>query len=360
MNTFENKPHIIGLNDKVLVTGSGGFVGQHVVNLLSEYGFKDIRALVRSTSGIHRLKFLQYTGEKPTIEVLQANLGSRRDCERAVEGVKVIYHLAAGADGKSYAGSFYKSVITTRNLIEAALQRNTLVRFVNIGSFASYSNRQMKRNALLDESCPIVSTNWPEINPYTFAKTEQDYLVIKYGRDENLPWVIMRLGAVYGPGVKEWITSRVGIDTFGFFLHLGGRNILPLTYVENCAESIILAGLKSGVEHHIFNIIDDDLPKSKDFLKLHKKNVKPFFSLNMPYRLFHFFSYLWESYSRFSNGQIPLAFNRHRADSMWKGNTYSNEMAKRLLGWKPRYSYKEATEKYFEFLRKRMVEEKAC
>lgn len=360
MDIMRDKANIIELNDKVLVTGSGGFIGQHVVRLLSEYGFKDIRALVRSTNSVHRLNFLQSTGKMPSVEILTANLGSRKDCERAVEGVKVIYHLAAGADGKSYAGSFFKSVITTRNLIEAALQRDKLVRFVNIGSIASYSNRAMKRNALLDERCPIISTGWPEINPYTFAKTEQDNIVMKYGSETNLPWVILRLGAVYGPGVKEWITSRVGIDTFGFFLHLGGGNILPLTYVENCAESIILAGLKSGVDHHIFNIIDDELPNSKDFIKLYKKNVKPFFSLNIPYRLFYFFSYLWESYSRFSNGQIPLAFNRHRADSMWKGNTYSNEMAKRLLGWKPRYSYGEATQKYFEFLRKRIAEEKAC
>lgn len=79
---------------------------------------------------------------------------------------------------------------------------------------------------------------------------------MKYGCEANLPWVILRLGAVYGPGAKEWITSRVGIDTFGFFLHLGGLSILPLTYVENCSESIILAGLKSGVEHHIINIFE--------------------------------------------------------------------------------------------------------
>lgn len=360
MNITDDKNHIIGRKDKILVTGAGGFIGQHLVRLLSEYGFKDIRALVRPTVGAHRFDFCPFPEKIPSTEIVPANLGCRRDCEKAVDGVKVIYHLAAGADGKSYAGSFTKSVITTRNLIEAALREGTLVRFVNVGSFASYSNRGMKRSALLDERCPVISTGWPEINPYSFAKTEQDNLVMRYGVEADLPWVILRLGAVYGPGVKEWITSRVGIDTFGFFLHLGGQNILPLTYVENCADSIILAGLKNGVANHIFNIIDDDLPKSNDFIKLYKDNVKPFFSLNIPYRLFYYLSYLWEFYSRYSNGQIPMAFNRHRADSMWKGNTYSNVMAKRLLGWKPRHSYKEATEKYFTFLRKRLAEEKAC
>ena len=35
-----------------------------------------------------------------------------------------------------------------------------------------------------------------------------------------------------------------GIDTFGVFLHLGGSNTIPFTYVDNCAEAIALAGLR--------------------------------------------------------------------------------------------------------------------
>lgn len=145
MNILKDKTHIIGINDKVLVTGSSGFIGQHVVLQLLESGFKDIRMLVRSATSLPLLSFMHNPGNRHFIDVLPANLGSRKDCERAVDGVKVIYHLAAGVDGKSYAGSFYKSVITTRNLIEATLQKKKLVRFVNIGSFSSYSNRRMKK-----------------------------------------------------------------------------------------------------------------------------------------------------------------------------------------------------------------------
>jgi len=359
MNTGDK--YIIGRSDKILVTGSGGFVGRHVVEKLMEYGFRDIRCMVRTTDGIPALMSLQSKGKNESLEVLAGNLCSRQVCERAVKDVKVVYHLAAGADGKCYAGGFLKSVISTRNLIEAALQGNTLVRFVNIGSFASYSNVHMKRGALLDESCPIVSTSSPGIYPYTFAKTEQDHLVMRYGTERDLPWVIPRLGAVYGPGNRgDSITSRVGINTFGFFMHLGNSNIIPLTYVENCAEAIILAGLKGGVEHQVFNIVDDELPKSKDYLRLYKKRVGSFFSMKIPYRLFYLFSYLWEKYSIYSKEQIPLmAFNRSRTSIMWKGNTYSNEKAKRLLGWTPRWTYSEATEKYFEFLRKSLTEKEA-
>ena len=67
-------------------------------------------------------------------------------------------------------------------------------------------------------------------------------MVIEYGQKFGIPYVIVRPGVVYGPG-KVNISNRVGIGTFGIFLHLGGSNEIPLTYVDNCAEAIALAGL---------------------------------------------------------------------------------------------------------------------
>ncbi len=65
---------------------------------------------------------------------------------------------------------------------------------------------------------------------------------MEYGEKRGLPYVIVRPGVVYGPGIKG-IHGRIGIDTFGPFLHLGGSNRIPLTYMDNCAEAIVLAGL---------------------------------------------------------------------------------------------------------------------
>ncbi len=86
-------------------------------------------------------------------------------------------------------------------------------------------------------------------------------------------YVVVRPGSVYGAG-KADITGRVGIGTFGFFLHLGGSNTIPFTYVDNCASAIVLAGLVEGVDGEVFNVLDDDLPSSRQFLRLYKKNVR--------------------------------------------------------------------------------------
>ena len=50
----------------------------------------------------------------------------------------------------------------------------------------------------------------------------------------------MRMESGWGSH-KEDIARWVGIGTFGVFLHLGGSNTIPFTYVDNCAEAIVLA-----------------------------------------------------------------------------------------------------------------------
>src|SRR5207302_3097537 len=123
-----------------------------------------------------------------------------------------------------------------------------------------------------------------------------------------IPYVIVRPGYVYGPG-NEPITSRVGIGTFGLFLHLGGSNSIPFTYVDNCADAIVLAGLKRGVEGEVFNVVDDDSPSSRAFLRLYKKKVGGFRSLYVPHAVSYALCFLWEKYAEWSEGQLPPAFN---------------------------------------------------
>src|SRR5205823_10642048 len=138
---------------------------------------------------------------------------ARDDCARAMKDVAVVFHLAAGRGEKSFPDSFMNSVVTTRNVLEAAVRYTCLKRFVSISSFAVYSNRHKPRGRLLDESCPIEPH--PELrgDPYCFGKVKQDAIVHDYGRRFGIPVVIVRPGYVYGPG-KAAITGRVGIDTF--------------------------------------------------------------------------------------------------------------------------------------------------
>ena len=71
---------------------------------------------------------------------------------------------------------------------------------------------------------------------------------------------------------NEGLSGRVGINTFGFFIQINGSNLLPLIYVDNCAEAIVLAGLKPGIDSEVFNVVDDELLTGREFLKACKND----------------------------------------------------------------------------------------
>src|SRR5271157_2083937 len=351
MEPTERDALMIGPDDLILVTGAAGFIGSRLVNSLLDLGFRNLRCFVRPSSEVTRVEALSgRRGDGARVEVLEGNLLSREDCTAAARGAAVIFHLAAGRGEKFYADAFLNSVVTTRNLLEATLQHQCLRRFVNVSSFAVYSNRQKPQSRVLDETCPMEEHPEQRGDAYSFAKVRQDEIVAEYAQKFGIPCVTVRPGHVYGPG-NEAITGRVGISTFGVFLHLGGSNPIPFTYVDNCAEAIALAGLKRGIEGEVFNVVDDDLPSSRKFLRLYKRNVKRFKSIYVPHFLSYMLCSLWERYSSWSEGQLPPAFNRRRWHANWKKTHYSNEKLKTRVGWTPKVPTAEGFRRYFEACR---------
>lgn len=341
---------IINTDESILVTGAGGFLGTYVVKQLLAHGYNKIRCFVRPTTNLHHLNSAIISFKNHEIEIVKGNLLVDSDCEKAAQNASVVYHLAAGR-GKSFSGCFLDSAVTTRNLLNAINKCSSVKRFVNVSSFSVYNNWNAKKGSLLDENCPIEREHMVRYDPYAFGKIKQDDVVNEYSKRHNISVVTVRPGVVFGPQ-RSTITGRVGIDTFGIFLHIGGNNKIPFTYVENCADAIVMTGLIPDIDGEVFNIVDDDLPSSRRFLSLYKRNVKRFFSLYVPYRLFWLFCLLWEKYYIWSKGQIPPSFNRRMCAAYWKGNKYSNNKLKKLVNWTPKTSMNEALKRFFDYAKK--------
>jgi nucleoside-diphosphate-sugar epimerase len=339
---------IISPDHAILITGASGFIGSRVVEGLLNHGFRNLICFGRPSGKLDKIEdILKHRPSGAQVRIEKGNLLSRQDCEAACKDVALVIHLAAGTGEKSFPDAFMNSVVTTRNLLDASMQSGRLRRFVLISSFSVYSNCQKPQGRLLDESCPVEEHGELRGEAYCFAKVKQEQIVAEYGKNFGIPYVVVRPGNVYGAGKTE-IIGRVGISTFGMFMHIGGSNTLPLTYVDNCAEAIILAGLVNGVDGEIFNVVDDDLPSSRQFLRWYKKNVRHFHSIYVPHVLSHALCYLWERYSDWSKGQLPPVFNRRRWHAYWKKTHYTNKKLKAKLGWTPKVSTSDALKRYFE------------
>ncbi len=158
---------LVSQNDRVLVTGASGFIGRRVVASLLEQGFTNVVCLVRPSPTPVPAEVLFGNGANDhCVELFCGNLMSQTDCERIAAGAKVVIHLAASRGEKSYPDAFLNSVVTTRRLLDACVNSGSVRRFVNVSSFAVYSNRRNPRGRLLDESAPVdddPAQPWPGI-----------------------------------------------------------------------------------------------------------------------------------------------------------------------------------------------------
>jgi 2-alkyl-3-oxoalkanoate reductase len=342
---------------RILVTGSTGFLGTVVVDRLLAHGEKNLRCLVRPSSKLGKLDAIlaKHGGGSKGVEVERfvGGLASQEAAAAAIAGCDVVYHVAAAMSGAP-ADMFLNTVVTTRNLLEAMRGAKAAdgrpPKLVHVSSFGVYGASNYPRGTLLDETMGL-ETNPERRDPYSQAKLRQEQLVHEYKDKYGIPTVVLRPGVIYGPGGSAF-SGRVGLNLAGLFLHLGGKNLLPLTYVENCAEAIVVAGRSRDAEGQVYNVVDDDLVTSAQWLSLYKKNVKKIPSVRIPYPMLMGISHLVLRYHAYSKGQLPAIFTPYKTQNAWGGNRFENAKLK-SIGWAPIVKTEDGIARTFEDLKAR-------
>lgn len=330
---------------KVLVTGSTGFLGGALVERLLARGEKDIRCLVRSGSDRSRLVELGARYPDARVELFLGSLGSKESAAEAISEVSVIYHLAASLHGAA-ADIFLNTVVASKHLLDAIGAADRSIEVVLVSSFAVYGVADLPRGHVVDERTPLEAH--PERRDlYAQAKLRQEKLFREHQARIGFPLVVLRPGVIYGPRGPR-ISTRVGLDLMGTFLSLGGKNTLPLTYVDNCADAVAVAGQSESASGQTYNVVDDELPTCKQYLSRYRKEVKPLRVVPIPYPAMLGISALVERYHTFSRGQLPAIFTPYKTATSWKGNRFDNAKLKGL-GWRPLVSTEEGIRRTFEW-----------
>ncbi len=317
---------------RVLVTGAGGYLGHRLVKRLIEIGGMEVRALVRPGGDIFRLRDYKHT-------IFQGDLLNKNSVDEMLRGIDIIFHLAAATSG-SHFEMMMNTVVATENLLEA-LKGNNISKLILVSSFSVYQMTALKTGGVLDESCPI-ETNLKVRDPYTITKVRQEKLVRQKCEEMGIPFTVIRPGKIYGPGDNP-IPPQLGLSVPGIcFLYISGGNKIPFVHVSNCADAICLAGMSSGVEGEVFNIVDDDLPTQSQYLRLYEEILgKMPRKIWVPYNIFYISSRLFEVVSIKTKGNIPPIITRYNIENLWKKLYYDNNKAKKILNWTPRISIDE-------------------
>lgn len=222
-------------NKRVLVTGAGGFIGSHLVEHLLQRGAR-VRAMVHYDSR-PSLTNLDYSSKdiRERIEVIAGDICDPFFMRQAVEGVQVVFHLAAliGIPYSYVAPASYVSVNLqgTLNVLEAC-RTVGVERVIHTSTSECYGTA---RYTPIDEQHPLQGQS-----PYSASKIAADKMAEAYHCSFALPVSVLRPFNTFGPRQS----ARAIIPTIASQLLWGGSElrlgsldpVRDFTYVTDTCE----------------------------------------------------------------------------------------------------------------------------
>jgi len=244
----ENRPPI-------LVLGGTGFIGRALVRKLCEAGER-VRLLVRDPRGLSdELRAMP-------LEVVRGSIGSANDVRTALEGVKVVYHLAR-ANVKTWKDYQDREIGDTRVVAEECLKAG-VERLIYTGTIDSYyagdPGETIRDDSPLDTE--IVGRNL-----YARAKAESEAMLMDMHRDRGLPVTILRPGIVIGSGGSPFHWGIGMWNGMGVCRMWGqGSHTLPLVLVDDCADALVSARSAEGIVGRSLNLVGPGLLTAREYL----------------------------------------------------------------------------------------------
>lgn len=205
------KPH------KILVTGSTGFIGSRLCELLSlEYGLP-YRALVRNFSRAARIARLD-------LEMATGDLADPESLRNALRGCDAVVNLAHSDDRSARR--------ETANLVAACTEAK-VGRLVHVSSMAVHGPTPAVET-VTEANSPI--RRWKEV--YSDAKAEAERVVAESARRGDWGAVILRPTIVYGP-FSGFVRAVVEEARRGFVTLIdNGAGVCNAVYVDDVCDAI--------------------------------------------------------------------------------------------------------------------------
>jgi len=323
---------------KALVTGATGFLGSHLLSKLVQEGY-EVRALARKTSKVNHL-------QQDRVEIVYGDLKDRETLQHAIKGVNIVYHAGA-AMGGSWEDFEESTIRGTQRMLELSLAEG-IKRFVHISSPVVYKVYHLAKHALVSESCPI-EHNAERVGPYAYSKVEAERLVFRFYK-KGLPVVVVRPGLLYGPEGRIFSPNIGAFVAKRLFVVIGNSDgLLPLTYIENAVDGILLAGTQEEAVGQAYNIVDDNKVTRKEYLKKFKAITHAnFFILPSPFDQLMAGLKLAQKFKIGPLRKLPVPAP-YGLVTKFKSLRFDSSKAKQELNWQSKVGLEEGLKKTFEW-----------
>jgi nucleoside-diphosphate-sugar epimerase len=311
---------------KVLVTGGSSFIGSHLVDALVSRGAQ-VRIVDDLTSG--RRSNIESHLKTGRVTFVEADLREPGVARAAMNGIEVVFHLAADHGGRGYvdlhqagpASNLFLDGLVFWEALRAGVQK---VVYASSGCvYPNYMQTDTGKELYLREE--MVKPPHDADNMYGWAKLMAELTLQAYHKEHGLGAACCRYFTVYGPrGVENHaviaMIARAFVRQDPFDVWGDGMQIRNWTYVDDIVSGTILAAEKIN-DGTAVNLGTMERIRVKDAAQMVLDNAGHQAQIRL-------------------RPDMPTGPVNRVAD---------NALAKRLLGWEPKTSFREGLKKTMDW-----------
>jgi nucleoside-diphosphate-sugar epimerase len=313
-----------------LVTGATGFIGRHLTRRLVREGLP-VRVLCRRGS----------EAKLPAEVSLAAEIAPGDLCDRdslftAASGATRVFHCGGRVSDWGREDAFFAANVEgTRFLLEAA-ERARVERFVHLSSIAVFGTPAPPR---FDDDSPYGESR----DAYSRTKVEGEKVAFAFHHSGRVPVTVLRPAVVYGP-VGAWLEEPLSrIEQGRMFLLAGGTGTCHPCYVENLLDAMLLAAAHPAAAGEAFIVGDGESVSFRDYFDAVASIAgKPPVRRSIPLLAARAVAATLETAARLAGREERPLLTATAIAMVTTRSEMSIEKIRRVLGWKPRYTFRAA------------------
>lgn len=314
--------------NKILVTGTSGFVGGALSSNLSNSG-SIVIGTVRSQDNLSKIL-------NKNLKIYKiGNIDSKTDWSNPLNEVEYIIHSAGMTNIKKIENdklSAYRlvNVEGTRNLAEQAVSRG-IKRFIFLSSIKVNGERTFKSKNFKYNDTPM-----PE-DAYAISKWEAEKVLWEISARTGLKVIVIRAPLIYGAGVKGNFLNLLNLIAKKIPLPLLKiSNLRSFVGIDNLIDLIICCINSSSAPGNTFLVSDNEDVSTPDLInKIAKIMGKTYRLMPFPIFLLNFAGFILNKTSEIERltGSLQIDISHTIEKLGWRPPTSLDENLCKMVNW---------------------------
>jgi dihydroflavonol-4-reductase len=258
---------------RALVTGANGFMGQHMLRVLSDWKTGPATAGYDIVATDIGPALAPASADVPNCRYVQCDLRNDEQVRKLLVGPNYdhVFHIAGLFDySAAYVDLFDVNVRGSRNLIRALARDDGSLtspkvlpsRMVVWGAAGVYD---FGKESPAKETSPVHPKGG-----YLTTKYMEEMLMLEEGKRLGIPVTIVRPGGVYGPGSRYGVAFSILLAArggMGPFYFGPGRTRAGMVHVEDVCRAAAFLARRHEAAGEIYNVNDDSSYRTSDLMR---------------------------------------------------------------------------------------------